>query len=165
MPTEERPASANVLWTVTVPPGSNRQVPLDSPELQKQFGSKSSPPAAGGNRPDPVGALATTGEAGLPVRCGSVIALEHAASAGLLQAVGAPSPLSNNREVGFQTPDVSRIFLFGLCARHSKREMRTRAKVFPSDATRRRVARNGSEPVKVLAGSARVRGVRPVNTC
>ncbi|PHJ19378.1 transmembrane protein [Cystoisospora suis] len=102
MPSEERPASGNVLWAVTVPPGSNRQVPLDSRELQKQIGTKSVPAAVEGSETDPVPALPTDGEAGVPVRCGSVIALEHATSAGRLQAVGAPSPLSNNREVGLE---------------------------------------------------------------
>ncbi|EPR62439.1 putative transmembrane protein [Toxoplasma gondii GAB2-2007-GAL-DOM2] len=117
-PSGDKAAAANMLWIVSAPPSGMRRQPLDSPVMEAQMaGSKSSASS------EPAPALVTPGAAGEPVRCGSVIFLEHGSSRGTLQATGASSPISSQKEVSVGAGRDTRVAGFKLVCANTKSEM------------------------------------------
>ncbi|CBZ54061.1 conserved hypothetical protein [Neospora caninum Liverpool] len=98
IPSADKAAAANMLWIVSAPSSGFRRKPLDSPVLVAETAGLQ------GTSSQLVPALVTPGAAGEPVRCGSVILLEHGSSRGTLQATGASSPISSQKEVD-HTPE------------------------------------------------------------
>lgn len=116
IPSADKAAAANMLWIVSAPSSGFRRKPLDSPVLVAETAGLQ------GTSSQLVPALVTPGAAGEPVRCGSVILLEHGSSRGTLQATGASSPISSQKEVSVGTGRDDRLAAFKVVCANAKAE-------------------------------------------
>ncbi|PFH34954.1 hypothetical protein BESB_058410 [Besnoitia besnoiti] len=118
MPSSEKVTASNVLWTVSPPLSANRPRPLESAVLARAAAKAGESPPSD----EPAPALLTEGAAGEPVRCNSVVVLEHGSSGGTLQAMSVSSPISNQREVSVGSGRDERVAAFKVICGNSKAE-------------------------------------------